>query len=62
MADKPRIIDTPQWQALAAHHEQVKDLHLRDLFAADPTRGETLTAEAGDLYLDTTDGGVYGLS
>jgi glucose-6-phosphate isomerase len=52
MADKPRIIDTPQWQALAAHHEQVKDLHLRDLFAADPTRGETLTAEAGDLYLD----------
>jgi glucose-6-phosphate isomerase len=28
------------------------DRHLRDLFAADPGRGERLTAEAGDLFLD----------
>ena len=30
------------WQALSRHHEDVKDLHLRELFAADPARGERL--------------------
>jgi glucose-6-phosphate isomerase len=40
------------WQALAAHYEQVRTLHLRQLFAADPRRGERLTAEAVGLYLD----------
>jgi glucose-6-phosphate isomerase len=47
-----RIQETPEWRALAAHHEQVKDVHLRTLFADDPTRGETMVAEAGSLYLD----------
>ena len=42
----------PAWQALAAHYHQVRTRHLRDLFAADPTRGERLVAEAGGLYLD----------
>ena len=40
------------WKALAAHYEQVRDLHLRQLFAEEPTRGERLTAEAVGLYLD----------
>jgi glucose-6-phosphate isomerase len=40
------------WKALAAHYEQVRELHLRQLFADDPTRGERLTAEAVGLYLD----------
>jgi glucose-6-phosphate isomerase len=40
------------WQALAAHYEHVRELHLRQLFAADPRRGERLTAEAVGLYLD----------
>jgi glucose-6-phosphate isomerase len=40
------------WQALSAHHREVKDLHLRDLFAADPARGELLAADAAGLYLD----------
>ena len=40
------------WKALAAHYEQVRELHLRQLFAADPRRGERLTAEAVGLYLD----------
>ena len=47
-----RIIDTPEWQALAAHYDEMKDVHLRDLFAADATRGETMSVAAGDLYLD----------
>ena len=42
----------PAWQALAAHYHQVRTRHLRDLFAADPTRGERLVAEAVGLYLD----------
>jgi len=42
----------PAWKALAAHYKQVRDQHLRDLFAADATRGERLTAEAVGLYLD----------
>ncbi|MFC3109776.1 glucose-6-phosphate isomerase [Undibacterium arcticum] len=48
----PRLTDRPAWQALAAHHRQVRDLHLRQLFADDPQRGERLTAEGAGLYLD----------
>src|SRR5215510_1748271 len=40
------------WKALAAHYENVSQLHLRELFADDPTRGERLTAEAVGFYLD----------
>ena len=40
------------WKSLAAHHQIVRRLHLRDLFAEDPKRGERLTAEAVGLYLD----------
>ena len=53
MAEPPARIDqTPEWQALWRHHQELQDAHLRDLFAADPARGETMTCEAGHLYLD----------
>jgi len=39
-------------RALQAHFEQVKALHLCDLFAGDPERGNRLTAEGAGLYLD----------
>lgn len=42
----------PAWKALEAHYESVKALHLRRLFADDPTRGERFTAEAAGIYLD----------
>src|SRR6202045_1079706 len=42
----------PAWKALEAHYQQVQKLHLRQLFADDPKRGERLTAEAVGLYLD----------
>jgi glucose-6-phosphate isomerase len=38
--------------ALERHHAEIRDLHLRDLFASDPTRGERLAAEGAGLYLD----------
>ncbi len=40
------------WKALQGHYEKVKDLHLKELFASDPKRGERLTAEAAGVYLD----------
>jgi glucose-6-phosphate isomerase len=50
-ADRP-IDQTDQWRALQRHFDQIRDVHLRDLFAADPARAETLTVEAADLLLD----------
>src|SRR5438046_10213070 len=41
-----------EWRALEEHYRKIQHLHLRDLFATDPTRGERLTAEAVGLYLD----------
>ncbi|HNX95084.1 MAG TPA: glucose-6-phosphate isomerase [Holophaga sp.] len=46
------LTQSTAWKALEAHHAQVKDLKLRDLFAQDPKRGETLVAEGAGLYLD----------
>ena len=42
----------PAWKALKDHYLQVRELHLRQLFADDSKRGERLTAEAVGLYLD----------
>jgi len=41
-----------EWKALVSHHAAIKDRHLRDLFAAEPGRGERLALEAEGLYLD----------
>ncbi len=43
---------TAAWQALEAHHAAIAPRHLRELFAEDPTRGETMVAEGAGLYLD----------
>ena len=48
----PVLTARPAWQALDAHHRRVREVHLRKLFADDPTRGERMTAEAVGLYLD----------
>jgi glucose-6-phosphate isomerase len=49
----PTGIDrSPEWAALAAHHRELAPLHLRQLFADDPGRGDRLRVEAGDLMLD----------
>jgi len=40
------------WKALESHYQQIKDVHLRSLFADDAKRGERLTAEAVGIYLD----------
>jgi glucose-6-phosphate isomerase len=42
----------PAWAELEAHFEKLRDAHLRELFVADPERGERLVAEGAGLYLD----------
>ncbi len=46
------LTERPAWKALEAHYKNVRELHLRKLFADDPKRGEHMTAEAMGLYLD----------
>jgi Glucose-6-phosphate isomerase len=43
---------TPAWQALEAHYAQVKDLHMRALFAQEPDRFERLSIKFGDILFD----------
>src|SRR5437879_5391621 len=45
-------IKRPAWNALASHYETVSKLHLRQLFADDPKRGERMAVDAAGLYLD----------
>ena len=40
------------WKALAQHQREIRDLHLRELFADDPARAERMTVEAAGLTLD----------
>jgi glucose-6-phosphate isomerase len=44
--------ERPAWKALAAHCQTVREIHLRKLFADDPSRGERLAVDAVGLYLD----------
>jgi glucose-6-phosphate isomerase len=46
------LTQRPAWAALQAHHAEIAGRHLRELFAADPDRGERLTAQACGIYLD----------
>ncbi|WP_291425082.1 glucose-6-phosphate isomerase [Deinococcus sp.] len=47
-----KLTELSAWQALEDHYYTMQDTHLRDLFAADPTRGEKMSAEGAGLYLD----------
>jgi len=46
------LTERKAWKALAAHFKKTRELHLRDLFAKEPKRGERMTLEAAGLYLD----------
>ncbi len=46
------VNQTAPWRALEAHFQAHRGDQLRDLFATDADRGETMVAEAGDLFLD----------
>ena len=46
------LVNRPAWKDLGIHFQQVRELHLRQLFADDPERGTRMTAEATGIYLD----------
>jgi glucose-6-phosphate isomerase len=47
-----RVQQTAAWRRLEWHLAEVRDLHLRELFDSDPTRGERLSVEAAGIHLD----------
>ena len=46
------LTQRPEWQALQDHYNQIKDVHLRQLFAEDQDRGRRLAAAGAGIYLD----------
>ncbi|HZU66121.1 MAG TPA: glucose-6-phosphate isomerase [Ktedonobacteraceae bacterium] len=54
------LTQRPAWKALEDHYAQVKDLHLRKLFADDPQRGERFAAEGVGIYLDYSKNRITG--
>jgi glucose-6-phosphate isomerase len=44
--------ERPAWRALEAHHEKIKDKHLKQLFAEDSGRGDRFIVEADGIFLD----------
>jgi glucose-6-phosphate isomerase len=46
------VSDSAEWQAVQGHAEKFSSVHLRELFDSDPRRGERLTAQVADLYVD----------
>ena len=46
------VSDSAEWQAVQGHAEKFATVHLRELFDSDPRRGERLTAQIADLYVD----------
>ncbi len=57
MTTSPTVSSSPlrdraAWKALAAHYEEIRGRHLRELFADDATRGERMVVEGAGLMLD----------
>jgi glucose-6-phosphate isomerase len=49
---RTRLNQMPEWTALAKHREELGEVRLRELFAADPGRGTGYALRVGDLYVD----------
>jgi glucose-6-phosphate isomerase len=52
MGNAKGLTELQAWQALKSHYEQIKGVHLRQLFADDSARVESLSAEGAGLHLD----------
>src|ERR1700733_11623399 len=49
--DRP-LTARPAWKSLQDHFQEIRELHLRQLFASDVERGKRMTAEAEGIFLD----------
>jgi glucose-6-phosphate isomerase len=54
------VTSLPAWSALETNYQKIRALHLRELFAQDPARGERMTAEAAGVYLDYSKNRITG--
>lgn len=52
MTESGRLDQLPAWKSLKEHHAVVRDIHMRDLFAADPHRFQRFSLQVEDLLLD----------
>jgi glucose-6-phosphate isomerase len=52
--------ERPAWKSLQTHSEAIKGKDLRELFAADPGRGQRFTAEAAGIFLDYSKNRITG--
>jgi glucose-6-phosphate isomerase len=50
--ERTGVVQRQSWKALASHYKEVSKLHLRELFAEDPERGERMSVDTLGLYLD----------
>jgi glucose-6-phosphate isomerase len=48
----PALRGLPAWASLERHYRTARNVHLRQLFAEDPKRGDRLAIEAAGIYLD----------
>jgi glucose-6-phosphate isomerase len=46
------LCERPAWKALQQHHAKIQNVHLRQLFAEDPQRGQHFALEALAFYFD----------
>jgi len=56
----PGALHRPVCQQLKAHQAALADVHMRDLFAADPQRFERFSLQAGELLLDYSKNRITG--
>lgn len=52
------LTESPAWQALQQHFEQVKDVHMRDLFEQDSERFTKFSSKIDDILLDFSKTGL----
>ncbi len=46
------LTQKPEWQAVQAHYEKMRNVQMRNLFEEDPDRAQKFSLEAVDLFLD----------
>ena len=52
MSPEPQLRSRPAWRELEGHYAEIRDRHLRELFAEDPGRGTRMAAEGAGVFLD----------
>ncbi|MCE5299976.1 MAG: glucose-6-phosphate isomerase [Spirochaetia bacterium] len=50
--EKTALTELPAWKTLQDSYAKVKDMHLREMFAKDPSRAQRMTVEAEGIYFD----------